>query len=62
MVTLHHHLHSLLFHAPGRIIRNTRMAMQFHCRNAFLILSYQIKSLEPQCKWQLGGLKDSASR
>ena len=36
------------------------MAVQFHRRNASLVLIHEVDGLEPHREWQLGGLKDGA--
>ena len=59
-VSLHHHLHHLVFHAPRRVVGDAQMAVQLHRRDPFLVLSHEVDGLEPHGERQFGGTKDGA--
>ena len=59
-VALHHHLHQLVSYAPRRVVGDAQMAVQFHRRDAFLVLGHEVDGLKPHRQGQLGGVEDGA--
>ena len=59
-VSLHHHLHQLVAHAPCGVVRDAELAVQLHRRCTFFVLGHEVDALEPHRQGQLGGLEDGA--
>ena len=59
-VSLHHHLHQLVSHAPRRVVGDAQMAVQLHRRDPFLVLGHEVDGLEPHGERQFGGTEDGA--
>jgi len=60
-VALEHRLHQRVLHAPGRVVRNSQLAMQMHRRNTLFALRQQVDRLEPHCPRQLLLVEDGAA-
>ena len=56
-VSLHHHLHQLVAHAPRGVVGDAELAVQLHRRYTFLVLGHEVDALEPHRQGQLGGLE-----
>ena len=62
VLALHHRLHDLVLHAPGRVVGNADLAHEVHRRDALLALRDQENGLEPGRERQLGVLEQRSGR
>ena len=57
-VSLHHHLHQFVSHAPRRVGGDVQLTVQLHRRDAFLVLGNEVDGLESHGERQFGGSED----
>ena len=56
-MSLQHHLHQLVAHAPRRVVGDAQMAVQLHRREAFVVLGHEVDGPKPHGQALLGGIE-----
>jgi hypothetical protein len=57
-LSLQHHLYDLLLHGPGRLVMDSKLALQFKGLDRVLALGQQVHGLEPGREGELRALED----